>query len=94
MVAVVNNVGSIDVVDGGCVGVVGSDMAMLRGVLGCVSRVCMAISVVSGVAWVLKSTSVFFSLVESSNSVRRAALVCAASSSIPGTAWVLELVIS
>ena len=82
LVVVVN-----DVVDGGCVSIISSDVAMSRGVPGCVSRV----SVVSGVAWVLKSTSAFVSSVESSDSIWRAALVCTASSSIPGTVWSHEM---
>ena len=49
-VAVVDVVGSID---GGCAGIVRGDAVVSRGVLGCVSRVCMAVSMVLGVAWML-----------------------------------------
>jgi hypothetical protein len=48
--------GSNDVADGGCDGIVSCDMAVPMGVLGCMSRVCMAISMVLGVTWVLKLT--------------------------------------
>jgi hypothetical protein len=61
VVAVVDSVGNID---GGCVGVVSSDVAKVRGVLGCVSRVCIAVSVVLGAVWVLKSTVVATSVWE------------------------------
>ena len=55
MVAVVDNV---VVVDGGCAGVVVGDVAMSRGMLGCVSRgaVCVpASTVVVALVWVLES---------------------------------------
>ena len=55
VVAVVNIVG---IVDGGCAGVDGGNVAALGGALGCVSRVWVAISVVLGVVWVLKSAVV------------------------------------
>jgi hypothetical protein len=50
--------GSDDVVDGGCAGVDGGNVAALGGVLGGVSRVWVAVSVVLGVVWVLKSAVV------------------------------------
>ena len=54
MVAVDDSVGVIDgsddVADGGCVGIDGGDMAASREVSGCVSRVCMDVSVVLGLA--------------------------------------------
>jgi hypothetical protein len=53
LMAVVNDAG---VVDGSCAAIASGDMAVSRGVLGCVSRVCLAVSVVLGVAWVLEST--------------------------------------
>ena len=74
MVVVVDDVG---VVDGGCAGIVVGDVAMSRGVPECVSRVCMAVSLVWGAVWVLESTWAFFSAVgssSSSDSVCRAAL--------------------
>ena len=52
VVVVVNNVGCAD---GGCADVVSSDVAVSRGMPECVSRVCVAVSVVLGVTWVLKS---------------------------------------
>ena len=52
VVAVDDDVG---VVDGGCVGVINGDVAALGGVLGCSTRLCVAVSVVWGVAWVLES---------------------------------------
>jgi hypothetical protein len=55
VVAVVDN---IDGADGGCVAVVSDAVAALGGVLGCSMRVCMAVSVVLGVVWVLKSAVV------------------------------------
>ena len=67
----------IDDVDGGCADVVVGDVAMLRGMPECVSRVCVAVSMVLGVTWELKSTWAFFSAVgpsSSSDSVCRAAL--------------------
>jgi hypothetical protein len=58
--------GSDDVADGGCVGIDGGDVAASREVSGCMSRVCVDVSVVLGLAWVLKSTWVvvcaFFSV--------------------------------
>ena len=65
MVVVVDDV---VIVDGGCAGIVIGDMAMLRGMPECVSRVCMAVSLVWGAVWVLESTWVFFSAVGSSSS--------------------------
>jgi hypothetical protein len=59
LVAVVDDVG---IVDGSCAGVVSGDMATLRGVLRCMSRVCVAVSMVLRVAWVLKSTVVAMSV--------------------------------
>ena len=53
VVVVVDDLGLID---GGCVAVVSSDVAASRGVLGCLSRVCVAVSVVLGLIWVLRST--------------------------------------
>ena len=50
--------GSVDMADGGCVGIVNSDVAASRGLLGCVLRVCMAVSLVVGAIWVLTSTGV------------------------------------
>jgi hypothetical protein len=50
-VAIVDSVGNIA---GGCVGIISSDVAVPRGMLGCMSRVCMAVSTVLGVTWVLK----------------------------------------
>jgi hypothetical protein len=98
VVVVVNVVG---VVDGGCACVVSGDVAASREVSGCVSRVCVDVSVVLGVDWVLKSTCVvvcaFFSELgssSSSGSVCRAAyrrsglsLVWEAVSSVAGVAW-------
>ena len=94
----------VGVVDGGCVGVVGSDVAASRGVLGCSTRVCVAVSVVWGVAWVLKSTPAFFNVVSSSFSggsfcrvaQRRsgAASVCTAVSMVIVVVWVLPSVVS
>ena len=55
VVAVVDDVGGVD---GGCAGIVSSDVAALGGVLGCVSRVWVAVSMVLGVVWVLKSAVV------------------------------------
>jgi hypothetical protein len=55
LVAVVDDIG---IIDGGCAGVVSSDVATSRGVLRCMSRVCVAVSVVLRVAWVLKLTVV------------------------------------
>ena len=52
VVVVVDNVVAVD---GGCAGIVVGDMAMSRGVPECVSRVCVAVSMVLGVTWVLKS---------------------------------------
>ena len=74
VVAVVDDV---VVVDGGCAGIVVGDVAMLTGVPECVSRVCMAVSLVWGAVWVLESTWAFFSAVgssSSSDSICRAAL--------------------
>jgi hypothetical protein len=42
------------IIDGSCVGVVSSDVAALTRVLGCISRVCIAVSVVLGVVWVVE----------------------------------------
>ena len=53
VIVVVNNVGCAD---GGCADVVSGDVAVSRGMPECVSRVCIAVSVVLGVTWVLKST--------------------------------------
>jgi hypothetical protein len=46
-------VDDVCVIDGGCVTVVRGDVSVMRGVLGCSTRVCMAVSVVWGVTWVL-----------------------------------------
>ena len=51
-----DSVDVVDGVDGGCAGVVDGDVAASRVVLGCMSRVWVAISVVLGVTWVLKLT--------------------------------------
>jgi hypothetical protein len=60
VVVVDNSVDAVDgvvgIADGGCVGVVGSDVAASRGVLGCSTKVWVAVSMVWGVAWMLKST--------------------------------------
>jgi hypothetical protein len=56
--AVVAIVDNVDGIDGGCVAVVSNDVAALGEVLGCLTRVCMAVSVVLGVVWVLKSAVV------------------------------------
>ena len=91
VVVVVDNVG---IVDGGCVGVVNGDVAALGGVLGCSMKVCVAVSVVWGVAWVLKSLQIV--VLSLGGSVWRAAhrhsgssLVCVAVSSVLGAVWVL-----
>ena len=55
--------GNVDVVDGGCVGVVSGGMAALEGVLGCLTRVCVAVSVVLGVTWVPELTGAGMSVV-------------------------------
>ena len=55
VVVVVDDVVVVDGVDGGCADVVVGDVAMSGGVPECVSRVCVAVSVVLGVTWVLKS---------------------------------------
>ena len=52
--AVVAAVNVVGVVDGGCVGVINGDVAALGGVLGCSTRLCVAVSVVWGVAWALE----------------------------------------
>ena len=62
VVAVVDDV---VVVDGGCAGVVVGDVAMSRGVLGCVSRgaVCVpASTVVVALVWVHTSQCISFSV--------------------------------
>jgi hypothetical protein len=46
----------VGVIDGDCVGIVGSDVAASRGVLGCSTKVWVAVSMVWGVAWMLKLT--------------------------------------
>ena len=94
-VVVVNNVG---IIDGSYAGVVSGDMAALRGVLGCLTKVCVAISIVLDLVWVLKSTHMFFSAVGSSlsgSSVCRVAqlysgtgLVCMAISMVVVVVWV------
>jgi hypothetical protein len=43
--------GSNDMADGGCGGIVSDDVAVPTGVLGCMSRVCVAVSAVLGVTW-------------------------------------------
>jgi hypothetical protein len=58
--AIVDNINSVD---GGCVAIVSDDVAMSRGVLRCLLRVCIAVSMVLRVAWVLKSTVVAVSVV-------------------------------
>jgi hypothetical protein len=50
VVAIVND----DVAHGGCANVDSGDMAALTRVLGCISRVCIAISMVLGVVWVVE----------------------------------------
>jgi len=62
-------VDDIDNIDGGCAGSDGGDVTTLGGVLGCSTKVCMAVLAVSGVAWELKSTwgiSAFFAEVSCS----------------------------
>jgi hypothetical protein len=94
--------GVVDVADRGCVGIVGSDVAKVRGGLVGLTKVWVAISLVLGVVWVLESANdvvlAFFSELRCSSSggsVCRAAhrrsggaLSCAAVSSIPGVVWV------
>jgi hypothetical protein len=64
--------GVVDVADGGCAAVVGSDVATARGGLGGLTKVWVAVSLVLGVAWVLKSTRsvacAFFSVLRLSSS--------------------------
>ena len=67
----------VGIIDGGCAGIVVGDMAMSRGVLECVLRVCVAVLLVWGAVWVLESTWAFFSAVglsSSSDFICRAAL--------------------
>ena len=80
--AIVDNV---DNIDGGCAGIISSDVAMSKGVPGCVSRVCVVVSLVSGVAWVLELTSAFFSAVGSSLS---GGSICRAAQLYSGTGFV------
>ena len=69
-------VGNVGVIDGGCGAVARGDVAALGQVLGGLTEVWVAVSVVWGVAWVLKSTPAFFNVMSSSfsgGSVCRAA---------------------
>ena len=83
----------VGVVDGGCVGVVNDDVAALGGP-GYMSRVCVAVSMVLEVTWVLKSMQIIISSL--GGSIWRVAhrrlgssLVCMAVSSVLGAVWVL-----
>jgi hypothetical protein len=101
VVAVVDDVG------GGCAGVVNSDVVASRGGLDGLTKVWVAVSVVLGVVWTLRSTwgvvSAFFvkvGLSSSGGSVWRAAhrrsgvpLVWKVVSAVVGAAWVLALTV-
>ena len=82
---------------GGCAGGDSSDVTTLGGVLGCLMKVCMAVSVVSGVAWELKSTcgiSVFFTKVNCSLSgVGATWVVASITVGVVGITWMLMLMV-
>lgn len=73
MVVVDDSVGVVDGSGDRFDGVINDDVEALGGVLGCSTRVCVAVSVVLGVAWVMKSTVVVTSSVWASASSTKTA---------------------